>query len=59
MISTPSAEAQVYLQGAHLTHWAPGEWQKMICVESANAADNAVPLAPGAAHKMTATIRVE
>ena len=23
VISTPSAEAQVYLQGAHLTHWAP------------------------------------
>ena len=23
VIATPSAEAQIYLQGAHLTHWAP------------------------------------
>ncbi|HTS28289.1 MAG TPA: D-hexose-6-phosphate mutarotase [Bryobacteraceae bacterium] len=42
-----------------MSDMAPGEWQQMICVESANAADNAVSLAPGGTHKMTATIRVE
>jgi D-hexose-6-phosphate mutarotase len=31
----------------------------MICVETANAADDAVTLAPGARHVMTATIRLE
>jgi len=42
-----------------MSDMGPGEWQQMICVESANAADNAVPLAPAAVHKMTASIRVE
>jgi D-hexose-6-phosphate mutarotase len=31
----------------------------MLCIETANAADNAVHLAPGASHKLTASIRVE
>jgi glucose-6-phosphate 1-epimerase len=34
------------------------EWPGMICVETANAADNAVTLAAGASHTMTATITV-
>jgi glucose-6-phosphate 1-epimerase len=34
-------------------------WKQMICVETANAADNAVLLSPGASHKLAATIRVE
>jgi len=34
-------------------------WKQMLCVETANAADNALVLAPGASHKMAATIRVE
>jgi glucose-6-phosphate 1-epimerase len=34
-------------------------WQEMLCVETANAADNAVHLAPGASHKLAATIRVD
>jgi hypothetical protein len=29
----------------------------MICVETANAADNAIHLPPGASHKLTALIR--
>ncbi len=37
----------------------PEEWRRMICVESANAGKNAVHLAPGAAHTLTVTIRVE
>jgi glucose-6-phosphate 1-epimerase len=35
------------------------DWQGMLCVEVANAADNAVHLPPGGSHKLTASIRVE
>jgi D-hexose-6-phosphate mutarotase len=31
----------------------------MICIETANAADDAVTLAPGAVHVMRATVEVE
>jgi glucose-6-phosphate 1-epimerase len=34
-------------------------WLGMLCIETANAADNAVHLSPGASHKMGASIRVE
>ncbi len=37
----------------------PDSWKNLLCVEVANAADNAVHLAPGASHKMAARIRVE
>jgi glucose-6-phosphate 1-epimerase len=37
----------------------PDGWQEMICVETANAADDAVQLLPGASHRLTASIRVE
>jgi D-hexose-6-phosphate mutarotase len=36
----------------------PEEWRSMVCVETANAADNAVVLAPGERHELTASIRV-
>ncbi len=36
-----------------------GDWQEMLCVETANVADNAVHLLPGASHKLAASIRVE
>jgi len=35
------------------------EWPGMLCVETANAAEDAVTLAPGASHTMTATIEVQ
>jgi glucose-6-phosphate 1-epimerase len=38
---------------------APDDWKEMICVETANVADNAVHLPAGASHKLTARIRVE
>jgi glucose-6-phosphate 1-epimerase len=38
---------------------APDDWKEMICVETANAADNAVRLSSGATHKLTLSIRVE
>ena len=46
--------------------WNPGkpmpdltDWPGMVCVETANAATNALTLAPGAAHTMQATITVD
>jgi glucose-6-phosphate 1-epimerase len=42
-----------------MSDMAPDEWQQMICVETANAADNALSLAPGGSHKLTASIRLE
>jgi glucose-6-phosphate 1-epimerase len=42
-----------------MSDMAPDDWRGMICVETANAADNAVHLAPGASHRLTASIRVE
>jgi glucose-6-phosphate 1-epimerase len=42
-----------------MSDMAPEDWQHLICVETANAADNAVHLSPGASHKLTASIRVE
>jgi glucose-6-phosphate 1-epimerase len=34
------------------------EWPRMLCVETANVAENAVTLAPGASHTMWASVRV-
>jgi glucose-6-phosphate 1-epimerase len=35
-----------------------GEWRQMLCVEASNVLSEAVDLAPGQQHRMTATIRV-
>ena len=35
------------------------EWSGMVCVETANAMDDAVTLAPGTTHVMTATLEVQ
>ena len=37
---------------------APDDWQGMLCLETANALDNAVVLPPGGTHRMRATIRI-
>lgn len=37
----------------------PDEWHNMVCVETVNAAENAVTLAPGKTHTMRAHITVE
>jgi glucose-6-phosphate 1-epimerase len=44
---------------AALPDMAPDEWQGMICVETANVADNALTLAPGDSHQLTAAISLE
>jgi glucose-6-phosphate 1-epimerase len=38
---------------------APDEWREMICVETANAADNALRVPPGGSHKLRTSIRLE
>jgi glucose-6-phosphate 1-epimerase len=35
------------------------DWKSMMCIETANAADNIVQLLPGESHKMSASIHVE
>ncbi len=42
-----------------LSDLADDEWQAMLCVETANAADDAVTLAPGGRHEMRVTLRAE
>jgi glucose-6-phosphate 1-epimerase len=39
-----------------LSDFGDDEWPKMLCIETANAADNAVSLAPEKSHVMTATL---
>jgi glucose-6-phosphate 1-epimerase len=48
-----------WLQKARaLSDLGDGEWMQMICLETTNVADSAVPLAPGQQHRMKAIIRV-
>jgi glucose-6-phosphate 1-epimerase len=42
-----------------LVDMAADEWQGMICVETANVAENALTLEAGASHRMIATVSVE
>ena len=44
---------------AEMADMGPDDWRSMICVETANAADDAVTVAPGGTHVMTATIGAE
>jgi glucose-6-phosphate 1-epimerase len=46
-------------KAATLGDMAADEWQGMICVETANVAENAVTLEAGASHRMIATVGVE
>jgi D-hexose-6-phosphate mutarotase len=38
---------------------AQGGWREMVCVESVNAMDNVVSVAPGATHTLAVTYSVE
>ena len=44
-------------KAAAMADFGDDEWPGMICIETANAAENAVTLAPGASHTMRATVR--
>jgi D-hexose-6-phosphate mutarotase len=46
-------------KAAGIADLEPDDWRRMLCVETANAADDAVTLAPGAGHVTSATLRVE
>ena len=46
-------------KAAEIADLAPDDWRHMVCVETANAADDAITLAPGARHVTSATIRLE
>ncbi len=39
--------------------FGPDGWRRMVCVESANAVDNLITLAPGASHTLTAAYSAE
>lgn len=60
---TGSATTVVWNPGAararEIADLEPDGWRRMLCVETANAADDAVTLPPGGRHVMTATLRVE
>jgi glucose-6-phosphate 1-epimerase len=43
---------------AGLADMAADEWQGMVCIETANAADNAVTLAPGDSHRLSARVSI-
>jgi glucose-6-phosphate 1-epimerase len=42
-----------------MSDMAADGWKEMLCVETANAADNAVHLSPGASHRLAAQIRIK
>ncbi len=43
---------------AKMTDMSEGAWKQMVCIETANALENAITLSPGAVHTMTAKIEV-
>lgn len=53
-----SASTVVWNPWAGMADLGSDEWQGMICVETANVGENAIVLAAGATHRMTATIGV-
>jgi len=44
---------------ASMADMAPDEWKGMVCVETANAAENAVLLLPGESHTLTTTVSLQ
>ena len=46
-------------KSAAMPDFGDNEWPGMVCIETANAAENSVRLDPGARHRMSTRIRVE
>ena len=46
-------------KAAAMPDFGDDEWPGMVCIEAANALDDAVALAPGESHTMTCTVAVE
>jgi len=47
------------VESASIPDLAPNDWLNFLCVETVNANRNALTLAPGESHRMTATIAVQ
>jgi D-hexose-6-phosphate mutarotase len=45
-------------KAAAMPDFGDDEWPRMLCLETANTGDDAITLAPGASHAMTAAIRL-
>lgn len=45
-------------KAAAMADFGDDEWPQMVCIETANAGDDAVTIAPGVRHEMTAIIRL-
>jgi D-hexose-6-phosphate mutarotase len=45
-------------KAAAMADFADDEWQRMLCVETANTGDNAMTIVPGATQVMTAVVRL-
>ena len=45
-------------KAAAMADFGDDEWRRMLCIETANAGENTVTLAPGATHLMEAVVRV-
>ncbi len=56
---TGSDTTVVFNPWKELPDMGPDEWHEMLCVETVNAGVNAITLAPGKTHAMTAHITVE
>jgi glucose-6-phosphate 1-epimerase len=44
---------------AKMADMPPAGWTRMVCIESANAGENSIAIAPGQAHTMQTTISIE
>ena len=45
-------------KAARMPDFGDDEWPGMVCIETANALDNALTLQPGESHEIAATLRV-
>jgi glucose-6-phosphate 1-epimerase len=46
-------------KGKAMSDMADDEWQRMVCIETANTGDSSITLSPGKTHTMSARIRLE
>jgi glucose-6-phosphate 1-epimerase len=58
-VAAHSATTVVWSPWKEMSDLPDHEWPRMLCVETANAADNAITLTPGHFHTMTAYVAVE
>ena len=59
VVWTPWVEKAQQMGDMGPGHHAQGGWREMVCVESVNAMDNVVTVAPGGTHTLAVTYSVE